>query len=148
MGEGSEEANHRYFNTTKQLNSKTVRETLVQTSMKTSERKAALDAMRESEGSVVGILGKHAVGKRGKKRVRAAGAELDDPEELVNKRVAKWFGDSLFFGTIEYFDEGEKWWHVIYDDDDQEDFDSKQVRTALALYEQNKKSDPKKKNRS
>jgi hypothetical protein len=148
VGETSEEDTRLCSTDEKRKTSQQVQDTLVKTSSKVSARKEVLDAMKESEGSIASILGIPTV-KRGKKRNRNPKVFNGDPTEFINQRVAKWFEDELYFGTIESIsnqgDGVETWWHVLYDDDDQEDFDIRQLRKALKDYEENKSSDPKKK---
>ena len=104
--------------------------------------------MKESEGSIASILGIPTASKRGKKRARNPNAFAGNPSDYINKRVAKWFDDDLYFGIVESISNqgegGEVWWHILYDDDDQEDFDARQLRKGLKEYEENKSSDPKK----
>lgn len=64
-----------------------------------------------------------------------------DPRAILGKRVAKYFDRNLFFGTVKNIvddvvdeDANEVWWHILYDDDDEEDMDAQQVRTGLKLY--------------
>jgi hypothetical protein len=73
-----------------------------------------------------------------------------DPQSVVGKRIAKYFEMGikelqLFFGTIaEYVqDDGEEWWHIVYDDDDSEDLEVDLLLKALLLYEMQKHEDPK-----
>jgi hypothetical protein len=82
--------------------------------------------------------------KRGRE-VLEQGAKSRDPKEFLGRRVAKFFGKDIFFGTIDFIsslDKGEVWWHVLYDDSDQEDLDYKQLKIAILLYEQHERADP------
>jgi hypothetical protein len=74
-----------------------------------------------------------------------------DPQSFVGQRIAKYFEMGardlqLFFGSIaEYVqDDGEEWWHIVYDDDDSEDMEADPLLTGLLLYEKQKHEDPKK----
>lgn len=75
-----------------------------------------------------------------------------DPLVYVGHRVCKMFPleneegimvDVLFYGTITEYDAENKLWQVVYDDDDQEDFDERDMKTAVRLYDENKPGDPK-----
>jgi hypothetical protein len=72
-------------------------------------------------------------------------SKKQSPFSYIGQRVAKFFGDDVFFGTIKKYIEpgaGEfDLWHIVYDDDDQEDFDSKDLRKALNLYKQRRSED-------
>ncbi|KAL3923294.1 MAG: hypothetical protein SGILL_001733 [Bacillariaceae sp.] len=148
-GETSEDDTKRFSTDEKQQELKAIQKVLVATSAKVSGRKEVLDAMKESEGSIASILGIPAAAKRGKKRGRNPNLFTGDAREYINQRVAKWFDDDLYFGTIKSISHqgegGDVWWHVLYDDDDQEDFDVRQLRKGLKDYEENQSSDPKNK---
>jgi hypothetical protein len=70
----------------------------------------------------------------------------EDPLVFIGQRVAKYFGEEVYFGTVKKFSppatkkDGDLW-HIVYDDDDQEDFDYKELKKAVALYESNQKDD-------
>jgi hypothetical protein len=72
-------------------------------------------------------------------------ADASSSDDHVGKRVAKKFGKKLYFGVIK-----EKWteekdgaakWHVKYDDGDEEDFNEKELDSALNQYEEKKRWD-------
>jgi len=68
-----------------------------------------------------------------------------DPKSYVNRRLCKYFGENesdLFFGVIASYDEKVNFWHVDYDDGDEEEYDEDDVKQGLALYERNKDLDP------
>lgn len=68
-----------------------------------------------------------------------------DPKSFINRRLCKYFGENesdLFFGIIASYDEKVNFWHVDYDDGDEEEFDENDVKQGLALYERNKDLDP------
>lgn len=48
--------------------------------------------------------------------------------------MAKEFAHKVFSGTISARMKDENWWHVEYDDGDQEDLDKKEVTRARKLY--------------
>ena len=60
------------------------------------------------------------------------------PFSFIGLRIAKCFGEDVFFGTIKKYIEPASsepdLWHIVYDDDDQEDYDAKDLRKAIALY--------------
>jgi hypothetical protein len=142
----SEEETKLYDTEAKQESSRIVQDDLVNYNKAVLAEKEVLDHMKESEGSVASILGTPTFSNPGKKRGRQHKSFDGDPKIFLNKRVAKWFNDhDLYFGTIDAIsrqDEKETWWHVLYDDEDQEDFDIRQVRRALQDYEKNKGEDP------
>jgi hypothetical protein len=145
IGEESEQANSWDWVMAKKEASKQVLELLPTTSSKLQKRSDELDAIKKKDGSIFSVLGKPPVVKRGKKRNRLP-EHFRDPNEFINQRIAKWFGEELYFGTIDHvsnYEEEETWWHVLYDDDDQEEFDIRQVRSGIELYKKNKSDDPK-----
>jgi len=68
-----------------------------------------------------------------------------NPDSYIRKRIAKNFDGNIYFGTItEYkkedsMDEG--FWHVLYDDNDEEEFDANDLSMALDLYASSKGED-------
>jgi hypothetical protein len=148
VGEASEDATKLYSNAAKLEKSARLQKRLLKNCAKVRERKDVLDATKKSEGSITSILGAITVSKRGKKRTRNPKTSSGSPDEYVNKRVAKWFDAELFFGTVKYIsnpEEKDTWWHITYDDDDEEDFDIRQLRKALKVYAENCSTDPKNK---
>ena len=69
-----------------------------------------------------------------------------DPASFVNKRVAKDFDGECFFGTITLYDDKESppFWHVVYDDGDEEDYASRDLIKALKHYKKHGNDDKKK----
>lgn len=69
-----------------------------------------------------------------------------DPESFKGKRAAKAFGKEIFYGTIDKFtaelDGEDEFWHITYDDGDDEEYDSSDLKIALNLYEKVKAKDP------
>ena len=70
----------------------------------------------------------------------------EDPLFYVGQRVAKYFGTEVYFGTVRKFippttKKDVDLWHIVYDDDDQEDYDHKDLRKGLALYKNNQQDD-------
>lgn len=83
------------------------------------------------------------------KRIATAGPV---GHEMKNRRIAKYFentddnGDksmSIFFGTVTQYVEEQNWWHITYDDGDNEDMSVNELTTHLLLYEENKNLDEK-----
>jgi hypothetical protein len=82
---------------------------------------------------------------KGKKR-----AQKDDaPESVVpleavkyiGSRVAKRFDGEVYFGSITQYNEKTQFWHVVYDDNDEEDYDPNDMEEAGILYRKERKSD-------
>ena len=75
---------------------------------------------------------------------------IGNPGQFVKQRVAKDFGDDIYFGTIIGFDEPEEdggkvvYWKIKYDDGDQEEFEKKELKDGLRMYDACKHNDPKK----
>jgi hypothetical protein len=69
-----------------------------------------------------------------------------DNLDLLGRRIAKYFGDTeVYYGTIDrisIYSRTEPWyWHVQYDDDDQEEFEEAEIDEHLRLYEELKSGD-------
>jgi hypothetical protein len=71
---------------------------------------------------------------------------------FIGKRIAKHFEIEddqgrkvmdLFFGTVKEYVEMDSWWHVEYDDGDNEDLSDSELHTHIQLYDENKSADPK-----
>jgi len=70
--------------------------------------------------------------------------DASSSDDYVGKRVSKKFATKNYYGEIK-----EKWtekngapkWHVMYDDGDEEDFNQKELDSALKRYERNKRYD-------
>ena len=63
-----------------------------------------------------------------------------DPESFVGHRIAKVFRGTLYFGSvIEYVAEGDRepFWHVKYDDDDEEGLEKNELMKAIKLQKTN-----------
>jgi hypothetical protein len=65
-----------------------------------------------------------------------------NPHLYVGCRVAKDFDGTVYFGTLVSYDNSSQFWQVHYDDDDAEDYNCKDLKIALCLYE---KEGPRKK---
>lgn len=69
------------------------------------------------------------------------------PKSFIRQRVSKDFDGETYFGTIVNYDESEPppFWHVEYDDGDEEDFSKKDLIRALKHYQVHGDDDPNKK---
>jgi len=79
--------------------------------------------------------------KTGKSIVALVNAS--DPRSFVRRRISKDFDGTLYFGTIMEYDDTENppYWHVAYDDGDEEDYSKKDLIGALKHYETEGKKD-------
>mmetsp|Transcript_20809 Transcript_20809/g.30496 ORF Transcript_20809/g.30496 Transcript_20809/m.30496 type:complete len:644 (+) Transcript_20809:352-2283(+) len=75
--------------------------------------------------------------KKAKKAIVIKGKEAT---EYITDRVAKDFDGEIYFGTIKSYKGG--FWHVRYDDGDEEDYDEKDLKRALRLYSKVENDDP------
>jgi hypothetical protein len=77
----------------------------------------------------------------GRKPVRKPSAAHD---RFVSHRVAKEFESKVFFGTVteKWDDSGIPQWHVIFDDDDEEDLSRRELKKALKLHKRMRHDDP------
>ena len=70
-----------------------------------------------------------------------------NPKSYFGHRLAKYFGDELYFGTVDGFEpaggDEDALWHVTYDDGDQEDLDAEEMVEHLTLWSKNKSQDKK-----
>jgi hypothetical protein len=73
-------------------------------------------------------------------------AEKPDPHSFKGRRAAKYFDKVIFYGTIDGFTaevgEEEEFWHITYDDGDDEEYDMQDLKTALTLYDTVKHGSP------
>ena len=67
--------------------------------------------------------------------------ESKEPKDFIGSRIAKDFNAVTYFGTIDKYLSNLKCWHVAYDDGDDEDYDTQELRVALDHYEMNKSAD-------
>jgi len=69
--------------------------------------------------------------------------QSSDPNSFVNKRVSKDFDGECYFGKITKYDDTEPppFWHVVYDDGDEEDYTSRDLIKALKHYKKHGKDD-------
>jgi hypothetical protein len=78
--------------------------------------------------------------------------KLDKKTFYLNKRVSKAFPmedndgklkDEIYFGTVDYLKHANEpyLWHIQYDDDDEEEFDEKDMKVGLKLYEKHEVED-------
>lgn len=59
---------------------------------------------------------------------------LPSPESYIDRRVAKYFADEIFYGSITSYHEYEEWWSVRYDDGDSEEMNIGELELALNLH--------------
>jgi hypothetical protein len=73
----------------------------------------------------------------------AAFVSSSDPISFVRQRISKDFDGTTFFGTIMKYDDTDEpaFWHVVYDDGDDEDYNKKDLVKALRHYNINGKYD-------
>jgi len=83
--------------------------------------------------------------KKGKTTVNSIWTVVNssDPSSFVRRRIAKDFDGETFYGTIMEYDASENraYWHVEYDDGDEEDYSKKDLIKALWYYEKEGKHD-------
>eukprot|EP00536_Pseudo-nitzschia_multiseries_P000378 jgi/Psemu1/178518/e_gw1.5.39.1 len=108
------------------------------------KRKLELDIAKEEDGSIVKTLSNSKEEKRGAKRPRSD--KEDDPKKYIGQRIAKYFpgeddSHTIYFGTIDNYSTKSSLWHVMYDDDDEEEFDKDEIRTGILLYAKNREDD-------
>ena len=88
---------------------------------------------------------------RGKKRAEKDEApdflDLSEAKKYVKARVAKRFDGDVYFGSVTQYNEKTQFWHVVYDDDDEEDYDPNDLEEAGILYRKERKGDDPKKSR-
>lgn len=76
-------------------------------------------------------------------------ATASEEEKYLNRRVAKRFGENgIFFGTVVSIDKEHELYMIRYDDDDEEELDSRQLKRALRFYGRRGKEDQKFSNHS
>jgi hypothetical protein len=162
IGEVGSDVNTREWVATKTNDAANVGKILVETNDNVRQRKAELDQAKAEEGSVASLLAKPektfetimaTASKEEKKKTdgkRGRKVEIPshwDPKDFLGRRIAKYFERDLYFGTVDHItneeDAGEEeWWHILYDDGDEEDLDYLQLKEALILYEEHYKEDP------
>lgn len=92
--------------------------------------------------------------KKAKRSSSPAPKKKVDETKYINMRVAKEFEqeddegqmyNEIFYGTIDAFvgTPDSPLWHVKYDDDDEEDYDEKDIKKALKLYKSARGGDEK-----
>ena len=95
-------------------------------------------------------------GSQANKKARKVSSNNESKKSMyLNKRIAKEFEEegedgqivrNIYYGTIDDVKESEKmsdWlWHVAYDDDDEEEFDEREIKRFLKFYAQHRDKDP------
>lgn len=101
-------------------------------------RKDSKEDNAEKEGSETSESG-----QRNNAAALEATKDNEAADNLIGVRVAKYFDTELFLGGVvevdsaeDSDDEEEKLFHVLYDDGDEEDFDSEQLDEARKLFRQ------------
>ena len=87
---------------------------------------------------------------KGKKRAQNDAPNSVDPSEAkkyIGTRIAKLFDGEVYFGSITQYNEKTQFWHVVYDDDDEEDYDPRDLEEAGKLYRKERKHDDPNKSR-
>lgn len=110
------------------------------------QKLASTDRLSNSNDKVLDIAVKSPMiqSKRGKKRkMNKDASEKKESDSFMKRRIAKYFDKDLFFGTITSFDPNEKLWKVIFDDDDQEEYNLDELNQLFKLYEEQSSHDPK-----
>jgi hypothetical protein len=93
--------------------------------------------------------GRKSVGSPNTKRSKKA-PESDEVykkrlELYVGRRVAKYFDTDIYYGLIDEVSNCSRiapYWHVQYDDDDQEELEEPEIKEYLKLYDDHKLGDP------
>jgi len=87
--------------------------------------------------------GKAPAAKKAKTKDDIKDMVKSDPHSFVNKRVSKDFDGECFFGKITKYDDTEPppFWHVVYDDGDEEDFAPRDLIKAVKHYNKHGKDD-------
>lgn len=132
--------------------------TIVLPTSPTHDKPTSPAAGKASNGSAA----KTTPGKRGRPLLKspdppvASGKKAKTAGSYIGERVAKVFDledetgqpfQEIYFGNIDRYvsaaDVENPLWHVQYDDDDEEEFDEKDVKASIKLYAKEKKNDPK-----
>ena len=117
---------------------------------KIMKRKTELEAAKKRDGSIIKTLCPEEQNKAKKRKRPSLEKKNDDPKKFIGQRVAKYFDDPtdenpdhqvLYFGTIDKFSKENSLWHIKYDDDDEEEFDYSEIRTAILLYANSQNED-------
>ena len=154
VGEETKEENKEDWVGEKREASTKVQVKMERKNSKIQKRKKELDAAKKKDGSIIKTVCPPPENeKRGAKRPRPTLTKKkeDDPKQYVGQRIAKYFDDPtpenpnqqvIYFGTIDKVDKDNSFWHVRYDDDDDEEFDFREIRAGILFYAKNKKDDP------
>jgi hypothetical protein len=112
------------------------------------ERIAAKERGDVSETPKSKKRGRKSVGSPNTKRSKKI-PETDEAYEkklqlYVGMRVAKYFDTDIYYGLIDVVSNKSRiapYWHVQYDDDDQEELEEPEIKEYLKLYEEHKAGD-------
>lgn len=105
----------------------------------------AKDSTRKRRRGRSSTGGRSSVGSNGGSTNKIGPKKFE--KQVVGSRIAKWFEDTLYYGTVVSHKEptakGERhFWFVEYDDGDSEDMDRRDLVAALDLYNERKDEDP------
>ena len=67
--------------------------------------------------------------------------DMDAGKDLIGRRIGKDFNGEIYFGTLDKFCPKNKFYHVLYDDGDSEEFLREGIDHLLSHYETIKSSD-------
>jgi hypothetical protein len=79
--------------------------------------------------------------KRKKSALIPKQLDMDAGEDLTGRRIGKDFNGEIYFGTLDKFCPKNKFYHVLYDDGDSEEFLREEIDHLISHYERIKSSD-------
>ena len=105
--------------------------------------KGGKNKAKEAPTNVKKPAAKKAKASAPKKDDIAALVNSSDPQSFIRKRISKDFDGETYFGTVMEYDDKENppFWHVEYDDGDEEDYSKKDLIRALKHYAVKGKND-------
>jgi len=65
------------------------------------------------------------------KKQKKEATKVPAMEHSVGTKIAKKFKRDTYYGTIKSIDVKNRWYHVVYDDGDEEDFEDKEIDQYL-----------------
>lgn len=109
--------------------------TLVIASMKSPTGMKSSTTIKTPPNSAIKKRSKDATDESEKKKARKIVSPQKDPLGCVGKKVAKYFGADVFYGTVTSYTRSQGGlWHVRYEDGDEEDLDRPEMIEALKLF--------------
>jgi hypothetical protein len=126
---------------------KTIRNAVESRNERFGEQVAPAPAFANVEG-LIGQKRKHTDGNKSQSKKKSGTSQKAN---YIDRRIAKHFlvdddgaeVTKLFFGTVTEYLKEHSWWHVEYDDGDNEDLSSEELLPYLKLFAENKSEDPK-----